>query len=142
MGLTGYSQKTKQEYKNSKQLEKLDISIKNNYTRIVFNMIWLLATTKIHPEEQFLTEYCVAQNMRLLVIHIMIYINVELYQFFASSLIKRSRDTIAHTRAGIISEDQKLANELHKPITRKFQKHKVHYLNNVKILMLILQTCS
>ena len=63
MGLTGYSQKTKQEYKNSKQLEKLDISIKNSYTRIVFNMIWLLATTKIHPEEQFLTEYCVAQNM-------------------------------------------------------------------------------
>ena len=37
-------------------------------------------------------------------------------------LEKKSRDKTAHTGAAIISEDQQLPNELHKPITRKFQK--------------------
>ena len=39
-------------------------------------------------------------------------------------LEKKCRDNTAHTGAAVISEDQQLPNELHKPITRKFQETK------------------
>ena len=39
---------------------------------------------------------------------------------------KKSSNTTAHTGRGIISDDQQLANELHKPITRKFKKDKIY----------------
>ena len=51
------------------------------------------------------------------------------YQRWLGSMVykvleKKSRDNSAHTGAAIISEDQQLPNELHKPITRKFQETK------------------
>ena len=50
-------------------------------------------------------------------------INVDLvYKVFD----KKPRDNTTDTGAGIISEDQQLANELHKFITRKFQRRKVY----------------
>ena len=33
---------------------------------------------------------------------------------------KKSKDTITHTGTGTVSEDQQTANELYRPITRKF----------------------
>ena len=41
--------------------------------------------------------------------------------------------TTTHTRAGVISGDQQLADELRRPITRKFERHKVYssYRDNI-----------
>ena len=56
-------------------------------------------------------------------IHSIMDINVDLvYKVFD----KKPRDNTTDTGAGIISEDQQLANELHKFITRKFQRRKVY----------------
>ena len=46
---------------------------------------------------------------------------------------KKSIDTNTHAGTAIVSENQKLANELHKPITRKFKKRKKHssYKDNI-----------
>lgn len=44
-----------------------------------------------------------------------------LYKF----LDKKTRDASTHIGARIISKDQQLANELHKPIIRKFKKHRL-----------------
>ena len=41
-------------------------------------------------------------------------------------LDKKARDTTTQPRTRIISEDQQLANELHKPITTKLQRDKVN----------------
>ena len=52
-----------------------------------------------------------------------------IYNFFD----KKSRDTITYTGAESISEDQKLAKELHRPIARKFQWPKLYlsYQNSI-----------
>ena len=44
------------------------------------------------------------------------------YKFFDRKFI----DTSTHTRTRIVSENQQLANELNRPITRKFKKHEVY----------------
>ena len=41
-------------------------------------------------------------------------------------LTKKSRDTATQRRTEIISEDQHLAIELHKAITKKFKKCKIY----------------
>ena len=43
------------------------------------------------------------------------------------------KDTTTHTVTRIISEDQQMANEIHRPITRKFKKCKVYssYRDNI-----------
>ena len=51
------------------------------------------------------------------------------YKFFD----KKSNKTTTHTRAGIISEDQQLANKLHRHITRKFTKRKIYSSINKQI---------
>ena len=53
------------------------------------------------------------------------------YQYGLASIIfkcfdKKSRNTISHAGTRIISKDRELANELHKPITRKFQMHNTY----------------
>ena len=53
-----------------------------------------------------------------------------IYKFF----VKKSRDTNTHEKSGthnyynknIMSEDQQLANELRRPITKNFKKHKIY----------------
>ena len=60
----------------------------------------------------------------------MIDVNVDLLQWFINSLIKKSsgRD-IKNENVS----NKKLAEELHKPITRKFKKRKVHssFIDNI-----------
>lgn len=54
----GQSQKTKPEYINSKKQEKLDISIRINWTKPAFNMISRMNISRIYQEEQRLRKYC------------------------------------------------------------------------------------
>ena len=51
-------------------------------------------------------------------------------------LEKKSRDNSARTGAAIMSEDQQLPNELHKPITRN---QKYTCLIEIKFMVLLLQ---
>ena len=50
------------------------------------------------------------------------YLDSMKFKFFD----KKSRDTTTITRVTIISKDQQLVNELHRPITKKFQRRKVY----------------
>ena len=52
-------------------------------------------------------------------------IKEDLPQWSTNFVIKKSRDTTTYTRTGIISENRQLANELHRPINRKFKKRKI-----------------
>lgn len=63
----------------------------------------------------------------------MIDVSMYSHQWSITFLIKKSRDTITYTGAESISEDQKLAKELHKPIARKFQWPKLYlsYQNSI-----------
>ena len=61
-----------------------------------------------------------------------------LYKF----LDKKTRDANIHIGAGIISKDQQLANELHKPSLEHFRSTKDTHLIDIIFVLLILQTCS
>ena len=52
-------------------------------------------------------------------------IKEDLPQWSTNFVIKKSRDTTTYTGTGIISENRQLANELHRPINRKFKKRKI-----------------
>ena len=56
--------KTTQEYKNSKKQEKLDVSIRINWT----NLDIAFGDSKICQEERRLTKYSVTKNSKLLII--------------------------------------------------------------------------
>ena len=60
------------------------------------------------------------------------------YKFFD----KKSRWTATQAAVRITSEDQKLANELHKSITRNLKRHKIYSSYLDSIWGFILQTCS
>ena len=66
----------------------------------------------------------------LLKIRDMIDVNADLLQWFINSLIKKSSDRDIKTEN---VSNKKLAEELHKPITRKFKKRKVHssFIDNI-----------
>ena len=87
-------------------------------------MIWCMEISKIYLEELLLTKcqsilrYFI-QNQRGLS---SVWACIKGLQVFFN---KKARDTSTHTGAGIISENQQFANELYKPITRKFQRCKV-----------------
>ena len=70
------------------------------------------------------------KHLMWLKIRNMIDVNVDLLQWFINSLIKKSsgRD-IKNENVS----NKKLAEELHKPITRKFKKRKVHssFIDNI-----------
>ena len=70
------------------------------------------------------------KHLMLLKIRDMIDVNADLLQWFINSLIKKSsgRD-IKNENVS----NKKLAEELHKPITRKFKKRKVHssFIDNI-----------
>ena len=61
-----------------------------------------------------------------------------LYKF----LDKKTRDASTHIEARIISKDQQLANELHKPSLEHFGSTKDTHLIDIIFVLLILQTCS
>ena len=57
---------------------------------------------------------------------------------------KKAEDTSIHTGTRIIFQDQQLANEFHKQVTRKFQGHKVYLSCRNNILgadLADMQTC-
>ena len=66
----------------------------------------------------------------LLKIRDMIDVNADLLQWFINFLIKKSSDRDIKTEN---VSNKKLAEELHKPITRKFKKRKVHssFIDNI-----------
>ena len=70
------------------------------------------------------------KHLMLLKIRNLIDVNADLLQWFINSLIKKSsgRD-IKNENVS----NKKLAEELHKPITRKFKKRKVHssFIDNI-----------
>lgn len=73
--------------------------------------------------------------------------NYDEYQWGLVSIVykfvgKKSRDTTAHTGTCIISEDQKLANDLHRPTTRTLKKRKYIPLFDIIFEALILQACN
>ena len=70
------------------------------------------------------------KHLMLLKIRDMIDVNADLLQWFINSLIKKSSDRDIKTEN---VSNKKLAEELHKPITRKFKKRKVHssFIDNI-----------
>ena len=79
-----------------------------------------MVCTKIYPEEQLLTRYCVARYLQFLVIHSMLDINKDSPQWFDKTT------TTIYTGIETTSEDQKLANELHKSVIKKSKKQKIY----------------
>ena len=88
----------------------------------LFNIIWQTARTKSYAEEQLWTKYYAVSHMQLLVIHYMRDVKEDVHQW-STHFLTKDLGTITHkgarTRPGIISEDQQLANEVHRRITRK-----------------------
>ena len=74
---------------------------------------------KIEIEEQLLIKYYVVKHLILLKVQNEMDINVDLLQWFIK---KTSGGTV---RNEIIS-NKELAEKLHKPVIRKFEKRKVH----------------
>ena len=70
------------------------------------------------------------KHLMLLKIRYMIDVNADLLQWFINSLIKKSSGRDIKTEN---VSNKKLAEELHKPITRKFKKRKVHssFIDNI-----------
>ena len=70
------------------------------------------------------------KHLMLLKIRDMIDVNADFLQWFINSLIKKSSGRDIKTEN---VSNKKLAEELHKPITRKFKKRKVHssFIDNI-----------
>ena len=105
--------------------------IKMNLIKIVFNMIWLMENLiKITQSDKVLKDkaFKIASNP-----------NYDGYQRRLASMVYRffdKKSTLLDESkgSGIINEpNYQLANELHKPIIRKFNKRKVYssYRDNI-----------
>ena len=79
---------------------------------------------RIYLEEQLLLKYYVKKHLKLRKIQNMIDIKEDLLQWFINSGDGIKNENIL---------DQKLAEELHKPFTRKLEKRKVHswFIDNI-----------
>ena len=84
---------------------------------------------KIQLEEQFLIKYCVIKLLILLKVQNMMDINVDLLQWSINFLIQE----ILVEQSKIKLSNKDLAEELHKLITRKFEKRKAHspFIDNI-----------
>ena len=71
-------------------------------------------------------------------------IDVDLFQLFLSFLIKKSSGDHkgAEINSDVVSENQQLAEELRKPIIRKFGKRNVYSFLATICGMLIYQICN
>ena len=113
--------------KNKKRIQKLKkqeiqcIIIKTNWAKLAFNMIWLMEIFTIYQEEQLLKNYYVTKHLILLKMQKRIENKEVLLQWFINFFDKRSSAT--HNGTEI---NYQLAQELHKPITLKFEKRKVY----------------
>ena len=93
-------------------------------------MAWLMVILKIELEEQLLIKYCVIKHLILLKIQNMMDISVDLLRWFINVLIKKSALLTDKSASGgaiknKIMSNKKLAEELHKPIIRKFGRKKL-----------------
>ena len=80
-------------------------------------MICLKEILKISLDEQLLIKYCMTNYLILLKIQNMMGMSIDLPQWFNNLLGKKSA---TYTGTEIYSENQQLAEELHKLIIRKF----------------------
>ena len=82
---------------------------------------------RFRQEELYLTKYCMAKYLRLLVIHSMMNYQRGLASMAYNFFYKKAGDTTTHRAAEIeISENQELANKLQQCITKNFEKRKVY----------------
>ena len=102
-----------------------DTSIKMDYIKLDFNMIWLMGILKIYLEGQFLIKYYIIKSLILLNITNMMRIQKFLLQQFLNLLVK-SYKFATHTGQEINAEKQQLFEELHKPIIEKLKKRQVY----------------
>ena len=129
--LLHHLQKTKQEYKNLKKQEIHDTFTKSDYVKQVFEITWLIEILNIELEEQLLIKYPMIDYLKLLKIRSMMDINIDLLHWsscannFAGGEIKTEN-----------TPNKELAEELHKPITRKIKKRKVHasFIDNIYLI--------
>ena len=57
--LAGHLLKKKKKYKNSKKQEIYDVFIETNWTKLAFNLTWLMEILSICLKEEFLIKYWV-----------------------------------------------------------------------------------
>ena len=93
-------------------------------------MTRLMEVLKIYLEEQLLMEYCIIKHLILLKIQ-----NMMGYQHGLASMVYNFFDkkSFVSDLKGEIMLNQELAEELHKPIIRKFKKQKVYIYFKVNI---------
>ena len=93
-------------------------------------MTWLMDILKIYQEEQLLITYYVIKHLPLLKIYDGYQRGLvsKVYKFFDK---KSSGDSVTCTNKSAIKSKimlkQQLAEELHKPIIRKFEKRRISY---------------
>ena len=98
-----------------KEQENHDIVIKMTYIKLAFNMTCLMETSRICLEEQLLVKYYMIKHLILLKIQNVMDINVDLLHWFKNVLIKSLQVVLLQ-----------LPKELHKPITKIFEKCKLY----------------
>ena len=92
-------------------------------------MAWLRKILKIYLEEQILIKYYVIKHLTLLNIQKMMDINVDLLQWFIIFSIKSLLCLRINLLPFVLLKLKVLAEELHKPIIRKFEnKNYTHHL--------------
>ena len=82
--------KTRKEFKNLKRKEIQDISTQRSYTKLVFNMIWLMEILNIYQEQHLQIKYYRIKHLILLKIQNTIDIKEVLLLRFLNVLIKGS----------------------------------------------------
>ena len=88
-------------------------------------MTCIVEILKIKLEEKLLMKFCVIKHLILLKIQNMMDIYVDVLQWFINFLIKKTSGGAIKNK---IMSDKELAEELQKPIIRKFKKEKYPHL--------------
>ena len=121
--LVHHSQKIKKEFKNLKKHEIQTIFTKMNLIKPAFNMIWPMEIIKIQQEEQLLIvlkdkAFNIAKNPKY-----------DGYQRGLASMVYKFFDKKSKGSGvanDVVKQNLQLAEELHKPIIRKFRKRTVY----------------
>ena len=123
--------------KNNEQIQKFKETVDSGYIyqndldKASFQQTWLMEILKTYLEEQLLIKYYMIKHSILLKIQNTMDIKEDLLQWFIIFFHKKSSGSGA--KSDIISNWQQLAEELHKPILRKFEKRKVYsaFMKNI-----------
>lgn len=112
-------QKTRKRYKNSKKQETKVTSIRTDeLDKASFQHNMAYGAYKDLHKGKASDKIC-DKAFAIAVIRSIMSINGDSPQWYTNFLTKLKKDTTTiHTGTGIISEDQRLANELHKSLTR------------------------